>query len=142
MVRILEDVKINVKIKLLALWAAVMFIYLYVDIFGFYRSGLIEEIIAGEVAGIQITQVFLLGALILMIIPSLMVFLSLALPAKVNRWVNIIVGIAYIVVVLGFLPGETYAFYIFGSIVEAVLLLLVVWYAWKWPTQEIKSKSG
>ena len=142
MVRILEDVKINVKIKLLALWAAVMFIYLYVDIFGFYRSGLIEEIIAGEVAGIQITQVFLLGALILMIIPSLMVFLSLALPAKVNRWTNIIVGIAYIVVVLGFLIGESYAFYIFGSIVEAVLLLLVVWYAWKWPTQEIKSKSG
>ena len=142
MVMILEDVKINVKIKLLALWAAVMFIYLYVDIFGFYRSGLIEEIIAGEVAGIQITQVFLLGALILMIIPSLMVFLSLALPAKVNRWTNIIVGIAYIVVVLGFLIGESYAFYIFGSIVEAVLLLLVVWYAWKWPTQEIKSKSG
>ncbi len=131
--RILEDVKINVKIKLAALWATVMFIYVYVDIFGFYRPGIIEEIIAGEVAGIQINQVFLLGALILMIIPSLMVFLSLALPAKVNRWVNIIVGIAYIVVVLSFIPGETYAFYIFGSIVESLLLLLVVWHAWKWP---------
>ncbi len=139
---VLEDVKINVKWKLSALWAAVMFIYLYVDIFGFYRSGLIEEIIAGEVAGIQITQVFLLGALILMIIPSLMVFLSLALPAKVNRWVNIIVGIFYIVVVLGFLIGESYAFYIFGSIVEAVLLGLIVWYAWKWPTQEGMPTKG
>jgi len=142
MVMILDDVKINVKIKLAALWATVMFIYVYVDIFGFYKPGIIEEIIAGEVAGIQINQVFLLGALILMIIPSLMVFLSLALPAKVNRWVNIIVGIFYIVVVLGFLIGESHAFYIFGSIVEAVLLLLIVWYAWKWPKQEIKPKSG
>ncbi len=141
MINRLEDVKINVKIKLAALWATVMFIYVYVDIFGFYRPGIIEEIIAGEVAGIQINQVFLLGALILMTIPSLMVFLCLALPAKVNRWTNIIVGIAYIVVVLGFLIGESYAFYIFGSIVEAVLLGLIVWYAWKWPTQEIKSKS-
>ena len=132
----LEDVKINVKIKLAALWATVMFIYLYVDIFGFYRSGLIEEIIAGEVAGIQITQVFLLLALILMIIPSLMVFLCLALPAKANRWTNIIVGILEIVFLLVHLIGDSHAFYIFGSIVEAVLLFLIVWYAWKWPKQD------
>ena len=77
-----------------------------------------------------------MSALILMTIPSLMVFLSLALPAKANRWTNIIVGILYIFVMLGSAIGVSWFYYIFGSIVEAVLLLLIVWYAWKWPKQE------
>ena len=133
---ILEDVKINIKIKLSALWATVMFIYLYVDVFGFFKPGVIEDAIAGKVWTFQITQVWLLGVIILMTIPSLMVFLSLILPAKANRWTNIIVGILYIVVTLGMTIGESYVFYIFGSIVETVLLLLIVVYAWKWPTHK------
>ena len=71
-----------------------------------------------------------------MTIPSLMVFLSLALPAKVNRWTNIIVAIIYIIVSIGNSLGESWAFIIFGSIVEFVLLALIVWYGWKWPKQE------
>ena len=139
---ILEDVKINIKIKLSALWATVMFIYLYVDIFGFFKPGVIEDAIAGKVWTFQITQVWLLGVIILMTIPSLMVFLSLVLPGKANRWTNIIVGILYIVVTLGMTIGESYVFYIFGSIVETVLLLLIVVYAWKWPTRErVEAKS-
>ena len=133
---ILEDVKVNIKIKLSALWVSVMFIYLYVDVFGFYKPGVIEDAIAGKVWTFQITQVWLLGVIILMTIPSLMVFLSLALPVKANRWTNIIVGILFIVVTLGMTIGESYVFYIFGSIVETVLLLLIVVYAWKWPTHE------
>jgi len=65
-----------------------------------------------------------------------MVLLSLALPAKVNRWTNIIVATLYIVVAIGNPIGETWAFIYFGSIVEVVLLSLIVWYAWKWPKQE------
>jgi len=33
-VTILEDAKINIKIKLSALWATVMFLFAYVDIMG------------------------------------------------------------------------------------------------------------
>ncbi len=135
---ILEDPKINIKIKLAGLWASVMFIFIYVDYFGLYIPGFIEQIIAGEVGhtGIEITQVFLLAVIILMIIPSLMIFLSLALPAKANRLTNIIASIFKIIVVVGGLIGESWAFYIFASIVELVLLSLIVWYAWKWPKQE------
>jgi hypothetical protein len=71
----------------------------------------------------------------LMMIPSLMIFLSLALKAKWNRWTNIIVGILKIVVLLVFID-DSWAFYIFATIVEVVLLSLIVWYAWKWPKQE------
>ena len=134
--RILEDVKINVKITLSVLWATVMFLYIYVDIFGFYQPGEIENILAGKVWALEITQTWALSAMILMTIPSLMVFLSLALPAKVNRWTNIIVAILYIIVAIGNPIGESWPYIYFGSIVEVVLLSLIVGYAWKWPKQE------
>ncbi len=135
--RILEDVKINVKVKLSALWVTVMFLFAYVDIFGKYEPGHLENAIAGEIAGFQITQGWLLGVTIMMTIPSLMVFLSLALKPKVNRWANIVVAIFKIIVVVGSLfIGVSWAYYIFGSILEVVLLSLIVWYAWKWPKQE------
>jgi hypothetical protein len=132
----LEDMKVNVKLKLSALWVTVMFLFAYVDILGRYEPGHIENIIAGEVAGFQVNQAFILSALILMTIPSLMVFLSLALPAKANRWANIIVAIFNIVVIVSSQFLEVpWAYYVFGSIVEVVLLALIVWYAWNWPTQ-------
>jgi len=135
---ILEDPKINIKIMLSGLWVANMFLFIYVDYFGLFIPGVMEKIIEGEAAhtGIQITQVFLLAVITLMMIPSLMIFLSLTLKAKWNRWTNIIVGIFKIAVVVGGLIGESWAYYIFGSIVEVVLLSLIVWYAWKWPKQE------
>jgi hypothetical protein len=135
--RILEDVKINVKVKLSALWVTVMFLFAYVDIMGKYEPGHLENAIAGKIAGFQITQGWLLGVTIMMTIPSLMVFLSLALKPKVNRWANIAVAIFKIIVVVGSLFIEVpWAYYIFGSILEVVLLSLIVWYALKWPKQE------
>jgi len=133
---ILEDVKINVKIKISILWATLMFIYIYVDIFRFFQPGELENIIAGKVWVFDITQTWAMSAMLMMTIPSLMVFLSLTLKAKWNRWTNIIMGILHIAIAIGNVIGETWAYYIFGGIVEVVLLLLIVWYAWKWPKQE------
>ena len=110
--------------------------FAYVDIFGFMKTGEIERIMAGKIATFQIDQVFLFSVTLYMLIPSIMVFLSLVLKPKVNRWTNIIVGILYFVMNLASCIGETWAFYIFGSIVESLLLLLIIWYAWKWPKQE------
>ena len=134
----LEDVKINVKIKLSLLWVALVFFYLYNDVISFFRRDIIEEVLTGELAGIQVTQIFLFGTAILMAIPIFMIFLSLALPAKVNRWVNIILGIFHAVVLATTLlvPGETWAHYALYMIFEAVFIVLIVWHAWKWPKQE------
>lgn len=132
----LEDITVNVKLKLAALWTALLFIYVYVDIFGLYQPGTIEHILEGTVGDFDITQAWALSALILMTIPSLMVFLSLALAARVNRWTNIIVALFYIVVAIGNPIGETWVYIWVGSMVEIVLLALVVWNAWKWPKQK------
>jgi hypothetical protein len=72
-----------------------------------------------------------------MAIPSLMVFLSLALKAKANRWVNIILGFVHIGILAGTsFIGEISPLYMFYVIVEFVLMALIVWHAWKWPAQE------
>ena len=135
---ILADVKIDVKLKLAALWTSVLFLMIYVDYFGLYIPGFVENIIAGEVGhtGIQVTQLFLVSAMTLMMIPSLMIFLSLALKPGANRWTNIIAGTFKLVVVLALAVGETWGYYIFASIVEAALFSLIIRYAWKWPRQE------
>ena len=137
--KLLEDMKINLKIKLSALWAAVMFLYVYADIFQFYVPGFIEEIIAGD-APIG-SQASILGASILMVIPSVMVFLSLFLPAKANRMANIIVGLAQsgLMITTFLLPSEV--FYYFLGTVEIMITLLIVWLAWNWPTQEGEQKD-
>ena len=114
-----------------------MLFYIYADILGFYSPGVIDKVVAGEIGGIQITEGFLFVMAIWMAIPSLMVFLSLALKANANRWLNIIAGILSIAA-LGatFFAGELSARYIFQAIVEAVLVVLIIWLAWKWPRTE------
>jgi hypothetical protein len=134
--RILQDVTVNVKIKLAALWMTLLLIYIYVDIFGFYQPGVIEDILAGKVWEFEISQAWALGALILMMIPSLMVFLSVTLKAGINRWLNIIVAVLYIAVGIGTTIGETWAYYIVGHVVGIALLLIIIWTALRWPKQE------
>lgn len=134
--RVLEDVKVNVKLKLAALWASFMFLYIYVDYFHLYMPGSIEDILAGKVFVFDITQVFLLAAMTGVIIPVLMIFLSVALSAKVNRWTNIIVSVVYIPYMLFNLAGAAWLHMILGAVVEVVLLLLIIRYAWKWPKVE------
>ena len=133
----LKDFDVNVKIKLAGLWVALMFFYLYRDVLGFMEPGHVEDLLAGELAGVRMTQVVLLGSAVLMAIPSIMVFLSLALKAEANRWVNIILGIVHIGILLSTIfVGQISALYAFYAVVELLLIVLIVWHAWKWPKLE------
>ncbi len=132
----LENVKINVKIRISALWVTLMLCYIYADILSLFNPGAVEEIIAGKMGPFPVSQAALLSASILMIIPALMVFLSLILNPKANQWTNIIVGILYTIVSLGNLIGETWAYYLVFGIIEIGLTVMVVIYAWKWPKME------
>lgn len=127
---VLEDMQ--VKVRLAALWASFMFLYLYVDYFHLYMPGSMENILAGRVFVFDITQVFLLTALASVTIPAIMIFLSVALSAKANRWTNMIVAVVYIPYTLFNLAGEAWMHMVFGAMVEVVLLLLIIRYARKW----------
>ena len=129
----LENITVDVKIKISALWVVLMLIYLYVDVFGFYKPGVIAGILDGKIWKFEITQMWALASLILMMIPGLMVFLSLLLKARPNRLVNIILAAVYIVVGVATTVGETWAFYIVGHVVGILLLGVIIGYALKWP---------
>lgn len=132
----LEDIQMNVKLKLAVLWASFMFLYIYVDYFHLYMPGSIKDILGGKMYVFDITQVALLIGLVSVTIPALMIFLSVALPAEINRMANIIVAAIYIPYTLFNLAGEAWIHMFFGASVEVVLLLLIIRYAWKWPKQE------
>lgn len=131
----LEDSKVNVKLKLASLWASFMFLYIYVDYFGLYMPNKVTDIQQGIVYKFDITPVFILAALISVSIPALMIFLSVALPAKKNRWVNITLAVLYIPYSLFNLTGEAWVHMYVAAAIEVVLLCFIIVYAWKWPRE-------
>lgn len=131
-----KDTSFRLQLKLAALWTSMMFLYIYVDYFALYMPGKIEGIRQEKVYIFDITQGFLLAALASVTIPALMIFLSVALPAKLNRWVNIFIAGIYIPYTLFNLTGEAWMHMVFGAVAEVVLLCLIIRYAWKWAPVE------
>ncbi len=122
----------DVKIKLSALWVAGMLNGLMGGMLELMDSDVLEQLIAGEVEGMQITHELLLFMAILMIIPPIMVFLSVTLKDSVNRWANIILGIVFVGFGLFEMSAAKYAYAIISVIVGLVFSALIVWYAYKW----------
>jgi hypothetical protein len=139
----LEDRKVNVKVKLALLWAALMFFYIYNDILSLFQPGHVADLVEGQLEGVQFTQSVLIGAALLMALPSLMIILSLTLRAGLNRWVNIVAGIFHLLVLVGtqFVgEGEVWIYWRLYELLEAVLIVLIIWTAWKWPTVDSQNQ--
>lgn len=134
----LKDVQIDVKYKLSALWVAVMCCYIYGDYFSLFVPGRIQDLMHG-ISGVgTTTPVMLLLFAILMTLPSLMIFLSLALKAKWNKVMNLIMGLFFTVImtlVVATSLNEWMIFYTYLGIVEILITSAIMWYAWKWPVE-------
>ena len=74
----------DINIKLSALWIARMLTGFLGDVLRFLEPGMMEEILSGEVGGMQMAGNMLLVAAIVMVLPIFMVFLSLTLKYKAN----------------------------------------------------------
>ncbi|HCZ16964.1 hypothetical protein B1991_10840 [Rhodanobacter lindaniclasticus] len=129
----LADERMPTRSKLSALWASVMFCYVYGDYFELYVPGKLQEMLEGKMALGTVTQGMLFGTASLMAVPGLMIFLSLVLPAMAARWLNIGAGLFYAAIMLLILLGGAWAFYMLFAAIEIALTLLVVGYAWRWP---------
>lgn len=116
------------------LWIFAMFNYLYCDVMGLMDPSKLSQYLAGNVGGIQITQGFLLGAAILMVISTAMILLSRVLPYRANRWANITAGILMTVVQLStlFLGSTPALYYLFFSLIEIGCTAFITGYAWRW----------
>ena len=129
-----DDFKINVKLKISALWIAVMFCYVYGDYIQIYVPGMMAK--AMEVNATTETQLQFFAIAVLMVIPSVMIFFTLVLKPNFNRWLNIILSTLYIILLIGSNLTETWAFYLFLTAIEILISVAIVWYAWKWPRNE------
>jgi hypothetical protein len=120
------------------LWIFAMLNYLYCDVISLMDPELLKHYLTGNVGGIYITQGFLLGAAVLMEIPTAMVLLSRVLGYKANRLANIIAGLVMTVVQSAtlFFGSSPAFYYIFFSILEIACTALIVWFAWNWTHSE------
>ena len=102
-----------VEARLAAAWTSFMFLYVYVDLLGLYKPGIIEDILDGKVFTFDISQTFAVSALAATSIPALMILLSTTLRARANRATNLVVASLYIPVMVFNAAGASwdYAFY-------------------------------
>ena len=130
----LENSKVNIKIKLAALWVSALFCYIYGDYFQLYTPDKVNSLITGENNLDSPTK--LLIASIIMAIPSIMVGASIILKPKINRILNILFGSLFTLMMLFIGVNsmtEWYSFYVFLAFLESIITFLIVYYAWKWP---------
>lgn len=129
----LEDIKVPVRLRLAGLWTSLMFCYVYGDYFGLFVPGQLRDMLAGNFGPMgRTTSGLLVGVSVMMAIPALMVFGSMALPAAWCRWANIILGAAYAAIIVLTLAGAAPFYVMFGAI-EIALSVFTIVTAWRWP---------
>ena len=130
----LHDSPVPIRAKLAAAWTSFMFLYIYVDYLHLYKPGALTDILAGVVFEFDISQTFVVIALTSVAIPMFMILLSMTLPARVNRAINLVVASLYIPYsAFNLAGGEWMAFYGLGVALEVLLLAFILRTAWTWP---------
>jgi hypothetical protein len=130
-----DDPPVSTRVKLSMLWVSMLFVFAYVDLFSLYREDFRASLEAGEIAGFDIGQAFLLIVTVYIAVPSLMVFLTLVLRPGLTRVLSIVLSVFYALTILGSAIGE-WNYFIFGSAIEIALLGTIGYYAWTWPKAE------
>lgn len=132
----LDKARVNIRIKLVALWAAVMFFYIYGDYFALYIPGQAGKLVSGDTLLNSPIKVF--AASVLMSFPPLVIVLTIIARPTLTRWVNIVFGIIFtaimVLIAATSIPiTPEIAAYVFYAVVESCITLLIVWFAWRWP---------
>ena len=132
----LDDRPIPVQAKLAAAWTSFMFLVIYIDYFHLYQPGEIDVIRGGDIFVFEISGTLMSVFFALIAIPTLMVLLSMTLPARVNRTTNLVVALLFIPICVFNAAGASWdwAFYYGLTIgVEVLILAFILRSAWTWP---------
>jgi hypothetical protein len=122
----------DMKVRLSALWLFAILTYTYGDV-----VALMDPVKHGS---IQLTEGFLLGGSIFMMIPITMVLLSRILKYRASRWASIITGtIMTAALPVTLFVAEPTMYYVFFTVIEITCTALIVLYAWKWCNPEGES---
>ena len=127
----------DLRIKLAAFWFFIAGAMLANTILYFIVPGVIDELRAGEIVGMQAGAELILGmAIAYFWVPLVMAVVSLTLRDKANRWANIILGAFYAVFILFELTMNVttvaYPYAILMDVSVFAVAALIAWNAWKW----------
>ncbi len=128
----LDTARVNVRIMISALWTAMLFVFVYVDLYRYYRPDFRSEVEAGQLGPFTIGQWTLVGTTAYVLLPILMVVGTLVLRPGIARVANIALSVLYAVTIIAGAIGEWY-YYVLGSAVEVALLAGIAYCAWTWP---------
>lgn len=120
----------DTKVKLSTLWIAIMFNLLFADILSIMVE-LVNKNTLDIIGEIKSTMAI---AAVVTNIPILMIYFARQLNHKANRILNIIAGLVTIIFVIG--GGSLTPHYIICASIEVVLLVIIIWTAWKWVNTE------
>jgi hypothetical protein len=135
-----QALPVSLRVKLSGLWASLLFVFAYVDLFSLYRPDFRADIEAGQISGFTVDGTFLLLTTAYIVIPSVMVFGALVLRPQINRIANLVLSVVYALTIIGGAIGE-WSYYVLGSGIEVALLAGIAYYAWTWP-RESRSLAG
>jgi hypothetical protein len=119
------------------LWIFATVNYIYCDVFSLHYAPNLQQLLTGNVDGLEISEEFLLVFSVIMELPMLMILLTKILPLKVNRVANIAIALIMSAIQIWSLTmgGNTYH-YLFFSVVEIATTLLIVYLSITWVSEE------
>jgi len=129
----LDVVSLPAPVKIAAAWTSFMLLYVYVDVLNFYKPGVVSGIVDGMVWRFEVSPPLLTGMLASVMIPAVMIVLSVTLPPRANRIVNVVVASLYVPYSVFNIAGSTpewLPFYVLSIGVELALLAFIVRRAW------------
>jgi len=132
----LNEFKANTRLKITGLWTTLMLLYIYCDIYSTFRTGHLEDAMAGKMGPFEVNQATLAILGFLMIPTALMVAVSLFAKAGIVKWASMIVGALYTLVNIGNLVGETWVYYWIYGVLELAITIFIIIVAAKWPKEE------
>ena len=133
----LTNYNVNIKIKLAALWTALMFLYIYADFFQLMTPNKLEKMINLQTPMGPTSPEILIIFSVILIIPSLMIISCIFLKSQLNKWLNICIAALYasisILIIVSTLGSEWHTFYILFNLMEVFVFAMIIYQAWNWP---------
>lgn len=132
-----QSILIHRPMLISKLWVFLSLNYILCDLISNMEMSALRGLLEGNIAGIPMTQEFLLFAGISLEIPFLMVILSAVLPYRVNRIINIGAAILMVIYQIGsfFVGSDATLHYTFFSVVEILGNVVIAILAIRWKRQ-------
>ncbi|QIG80576.1 DUF6326 family protein [Stakelama tenebrarum] len=129
----MTDLPIPLRVRIAALWATLMSLYIYNDYFKLYRPGVLGEMAAGRMGPLgPADATVLIIVSVMLAIPACMIALSVLLPPVASRWLSVVVALLYTAIEALAFVGAYPAYQIIVAL-ELLTTLTILWMALRWP---------